>query len=374
MEYSLKSKSFPPDVTLVTYTYNDHELVDDLLKSINSWTLQPSRVIVVDDGSTPSYWTDKATVIRLSSNRGFAEAKQAGISAVTGKFILSLDCDIRLNSEWLYRNIQLAARQDIGIVTSGISYLFHEAVVDRYIKFFIRYPATEYAEKLNNGGAWLFRKDVWNTTGGFSKFKGVLAEDIWFSQNVYKNGYKLFSSKHTQAYEVRRYNRYTAVNRMWKGQWKSFREQLNEDSSFRDTLSFLLATFKLRINNENYVNEFAYIDILLFVHATIDTLKIISKKSEKYFNCAAFLSIFTHHISDYPNFQYNMKHDALALSKIEYYQEKYDYSLYPFEVYCTELISFFSKNALNEIEESILNKILNEHESIKSSFSSYDQL
>ncbi len=281
MVYSLKSKIFSPDVTLVTYTYNDHCLVDDLLESIDSWTLQPSQIIVVDDGSIRSYWTDKATVIRLSSNHGFADAKQAGISAVTGKFVLSLDCDIRLNSEWLYKNIQFSARQDIGIVTSGITYFFNETIVDRYIKFYIRYPATEYPKKLNNGGAWLFRKDVWNSSGGFSNFKGVLAEDIWFSQEIYQRGYKLFSNKHVQAFELRRYNRYTAVNRIWKGQWKSFREQLNEDSPFRDTLSFLLATFKLRINNEHYINEFAYLDILLFVYATIDTLKIISKNSEK---------------------------------------------------------------------------------------------
>ncbi|WP_158269808.1 glycosyltransferase [Desulfonatronum sp. SC1] len=359
---------------MVTYTYNDHALVDDLLESISSWTLRPSRIIVVDDGSTPSYLTDKATVIRLSSNHGFAEAKQAGISAVTGKFVLSLDCDIRLNTEWLYNNIQFAARQDIGIVTSGIAYFFHETIVDRYIKFYIRYPATEYTEKLNNGGAWLFQKDVWNISGGFSKFKGILSEDIWFSQEVYKKGYKLFSNKHAQAYEVRRYNRYTAVNRVWKGQWKSFREQLSEDSSFRDTLGFLLATFKLRINNELYVNEFAYIDILLFVYATIDTLRIISNNSEKNYNCVAFLSIFTNLISDYPKFQYNIKHDALELSKIEHYQEYKNCSNYPLEVYSSELISFFSRNTLIETEQTSLPKILNEHESIKSNFSSYDQL
>ena len=36
-------------VTLVTYTYDDHELVRGLLSSVTGWTAMPSAIVVIDD-------------------------------------------------------------------------------------------------------------------------------------------------------------------------------------------------------------------------------------------------------------------------------------------------------------------------------------
>lgn len=356
---------------MVTFTYNDHALVHDLIESVNDWALQPRRIIVVDDGSNVPIRTEKAKIIRLPHNHGFAKAKHVGISAVTGKFILSLDSDIRLDKDWLLKNIQFASRKDVGIVTSGIVYKHEETIVDKYIKYHLNiYPPSGYTSKLNNGGAWIFRKDVWDATGGFNEFSGILSEDIWFSQKVYNFGYKLFSNDAVQAHEIRRFNRYTAIIGLWKGQWKSFRERLNKDLSVRETLSYLLATFKMRVCNKSYRCEFSYIDILLFLYATIETLKKICKDYDTTDACSILISLFKNNLSQYTHIACNLEADITKLFLIESLRN-IDHFPFQLNTYSEELVSFFSKECLLKTEKKYLQQIIAEERTITPDYSSY---
>ena len=53
-----------PTVTLCTYIYNDGELADGLLASVEGWTRQPDKIVLVDDASTPPLLTQNSSFIK----------------------------------------------------------------------------------------------------------------------------------------------------------------------------------------------------------------------------------------------------------------------------------------------------------------------
>jgi GT2 family glycosyltransferase len=85
-------------VSVVVPTYNRAELLKQTLRSIQSQTLQPLEVIVLDDGSTDhtaQVCAELGNSIRYirQENRGLAAARNAGIQAATGEWIAFCDSD-----------------------------------------------------------------------------------------------------------------------------------------------------------------------------------------------------------------------------------------------------------------------------------------
>jgi glycosyltransferase involved in cell wall biosynthesis len=95
------------EVSVVVPCFNGGGFLDTLLASLASQTFRDFEIIIVDDGST-----DPATCARLASlphdiqvlrqgNRGLSAARNAGIRAARGTFVLPLDCDDTLDPAFL---------------------------------------------------------------------------------------------------------------------------------------------------------------------------------------------------------------------------------------------------------------------------------
>ena len=112
-----------PTITLCTYTYNDAEFASDLVRRSHSFTVRPDEIVVVDDGSDVPFSMDGAPenlrILRHESNRGITRAKGAGLSAATGDYIFSMDCDTRVSPDWLERNLPHLLTPEIGLVEIG---------------------------------------------------------------------------------------------------------------------------------------------------------------------------------------------------------------------------------------------------------------
>lgn len=109
------------------YIYNDGELADGLLASVEGWTRQPDKIVLVDDASTPyspkipALLNERTQLIRLPENGGPALSKSTGMNAVKTDFILSMDCDMRLSPSWLEESLPDASQPKVGVV--GVSVL-----------------------------------------------------------------------------------------------------------------------------------------------------------------------------------------------------------------------------------------------------------
>jgi GT2 family glycosyltransferase len=91
-------------VSIVIPTWQRRDLVLRLLDLLETQSRPPDEVIVVDNGSTDGTAEaigDRATVIRLTDNQGFARAVNLGIVAAKGDWIGIVNNDVEPRSDWL---------------------------------------------------------------------------------------------------------------------------------------------------------------------------------------------------------------------------------------------------------------------------------
>lgn len=109
------SQSLAPSVSVVLPCYNTHKHLSRAIESVLAQTHPALEIIVVDDGSTdPTTITtldalpDKVTLIR-QENRGLPGARNSGIAAANGDYIVPLDCDDWLDPAFLERGLRILA-------------------------------------------------------------------------------------------------------------------------------------------------------------------------------------------------------------------------------------------------------------------------
>src|SRR5688500_17208365 len=86
--------------SVVVTCFNHAGYLPDALRSVLEQTVAPCEIIVVDDGSTDDTSTvaaafDRVRVVR-QSNQGLSAARNAGLRACSGDFVIFLDADDRL--------------------------------------------------------------------------------------------------------------------------------------------------------------------------------------------------------------------------------------------------------------------------------------
>jgi glycosyltransferase involved in cell wall biosynthesis len=111
-------------ISIVIACYNDHEYIKQAVISALNQTYENKEIIVVDDGSNSK---TKAVIkdlepnldfIITQDNRGVSVARNIGIEAATGKFILILDSDDFFEPTFCEKAIQVfQSNSSIKIVT-----------------------------------------------------------------------------------------------------------------------------------------------------------------------------------------------------------------------------------------------------------------
>jgi amino acid adenylation domain-containing protein len=114
-------------VSVVIPAYNSHEFLPIAIESVLAQTHLAVEIIVVDDGSTddPQVVCDRYPVVKYiyQTNQGAASARNTGISASTGNYLVFLDSDDYLFPDAIEIGLDcLNASPDAGFVFG--SYLF----------------------------------------------------------------------------------------------------------------------------------------------------------------------------------------------------------------------------------------------------------
>ena len=176
-----------PKVSVVIPCYNHGDFLIETLDSLQSQTFTDYEIIVVNDGST-----DEATVTLLqslnrsktrvfhTSNMGVSAARNRGVAEAKGEYILPLDADDKIGSNYLELAVNvLETRPEVAIVYCERVLFGEREGVDSLPDYDPRallvdnciYPAA------------LFRKGDWKTVGGYSEkmVHGWEDWDFWIS-------------------------------------------------------------------------------------------------------------------------------------------------------------------------------------------------
>ncbi len=164
-------------ISVVIPCYNQSAFLADAIDSVCSQSYCPVEVIVVDDGSTDATAQIAARYPHVTylhqENRGLSAARNTGLAASRGEFLVFLDADDRLLPDALrVGHDALNAHPECGFVSG------HHHHIDRFGAVERAYPQEPMAHTdpylallMNNfigmHAAVMYRKDVFDAVGGF---------------------------------------------------------------------------------------------------------------------------------------------------------------------------------------------------------------
>jgi len=105
-----------PLVSIVVLNYNGKDLVANCLKSLAATEFEDYEILVVDNGSTDgsveylkaNYSANPRIIVHENKkNLGFAGGNNVGIGLARGKYIVLLNDDVQVKSDWLKNLVKL---------------------------------------------------------------------------------------------------------------------------------------------------------------------------------------------------------------------------------------------------------------------------
>ncbi|MDR1946327.1 MAG: glycosyltransferase [Desulfovibrio sp.] len=211
-----------PGLSLVTYSYNDHHFVDELLYYTQKFSAPVTEIVVVDDASSIPWVPSREfsggpdiRTIRHSANTGPSQAKRTGLSTASGDILFSLDADIRPHIGWLKNALSLLADPAIGLVGTVCVPARKAGSLAAALHKTMRVSRTVAESRFVQGGCLLLRRDAWKTIGGLDDFQpGRRAfVDVHLSNKTAAHGLRILRDTRLPVYETRNLHRLTWCRR-----------------------------------------------------------------------------------------------------------------------------------------------------------------
>jgi glycosyltransferase involved in cell wall biosynthesis len=165
-----------PLVSVVIPCFNQAEYLPDALDSVRAQTWPSIESIVVDDGSTDDTsdvaFSRGATMVLRQDNRGLSAARNAGLAAAQGEYVLFLDADDELLPDAVRWGVEVLQR-DREAACVGRRCLIRDSRGRPLPVTYPQPPTSDlYTELLSVNFVWtpgaaLFRRDDIEAMGGF---------------------------------------------------------------------------------------------------------------------------------------------------------------------------------------------------------------
>lgn len=177
-----------PRVSVIIPCYNLGKYLPEAVDSVLSQTYRDFEVIIVDDASTDlvtrqvlaTYLHPQIRIVHTPHNMGVAAARNEGIGATKGEFVLPLDADDVIAESYLEKAVALFdLRPDIGIVYSNAEFIGEKCGCWELPPFSVERMLTENLIF----SAALFRRADWERSGGYcsSMTSGWEDWDFWLT-------------------------------------------------------------------------------------------------------------------------------------------------------------------------------------------------
>lgn len=106
-----------PRVSVIIPCYNHGRYLNEAIDSVEAQTFDDFEIVIVDDGSTDAFTIDllkgyhrEKTRVLQTANMGLAAARNNGIAAAVGQYILPLDADDRIEPTYLQQAVAVLDR------------------------------------------------------------------------------------------------------------------------------------------------------------------------------------------------------------------------------------------------------------------------
>jgi len=185
------------DVSIIIPYYNTGMYLPDALASLKAFKQHPvytCEIIIINDGSTDAnsiallneLKKDDYVIINIK-HKGAAAARNAGLEASTGDYILFLDSDNKLHDVFINKGIPILKNTNADIVYGNA--LFFGTSTRLLFKQAEFHMPTMLARNYIDV-CCLMKRRVWETIGGFDEEKTLKLEDWEYWIRAAKAGFK----------------------------------------------------------------------------------------------------------------------------------------------------------------------------------------
>lgn len=204
--------SSAPEVTVVIPNWNGMDWLPGCLEALRGQSFREFTVLVVDNGSVDGSvaWIRKdypeVGLLEMGSNRGFAAAINAGVARSTTPFVALLNTDTKADSRWLEELVKTMKAEGPGTfsLASKMLDLSNPDLMENGGDLLTRHglafkrgngcPADQYEREEEVfspcAGAALYRRDLFNSLGGFDKSFFAYLEDVDLGFRARLRGYR----------------------------------------------------------------------------------------------------------------------------------------------------------------------------------------
>lgn len=189
-----------PLVSVVIPCYNHGAYIQEALDSIEVDKIQyPVEIIIVDDGSTDQPTLQKLESLKAAgyqvifqSNGGPASARNTGVRASKGVYILPLDADNKITPDYINKAIPLLTEKAVDIVYARP--IFFGDLTQRKRQYKVRkYDDLNIVTGNFADACAVYKKTVWEKNGGYDTdipFYGFEDWEFWI--NAASNGFQFY--------------------------------------------------------------------------------------------------------------------------------------------------------------------------------------
>lgn len=186
-----------PLISIVVPYYNMHDYIDDTIASIVASNYTCWEVIIVDDGSPlpaaqqkicaleAQYNNDKRFKFIRKSNGGLGSARNAGIAHACGRYVLPLDSDDVIHSEYLALAVRALERNpELAAVSSFVSFFADGQPSEQIIDYVIPYdldPLLITVENRAGVACSIFRRELFDSFSYDETLTSYEDWDLWWS-------------------------------------------------------------------------------------------------------------------------------------------------------------------------------------------------
>ena len=269
-------------VSIIIPCYNQGHYIEEALDSIDKSSLKyPIEIIIVNDGSTNEQTIKKLAELAKNEhillinqkNMGLAIARNVGITHAKGNYILPLDADNKITSEYINKAVAKLLEGCCDIVY-GEPIFFGEDIKRRKYKS-QNFNIYDLLERNYIDACAIFTKDVWIKNKGYDNYMPIKGYEDWeFWINAYSNGFSFFFLKQPLFYY--RITENSMVDSYSKEKFMQVHHYLIQ----KHTLLFLQFFIKLSYIKRKYDTDIQrwYISPFIFLFYL---LKIIKKPDQK---------------------------------------------------------------------------------------------
>jgi len=196
-------------VSVIVLSWNSRQRIGDCLASLLALESPAVELIVVDNASADETVTfvrqsfPGVTVVALDKNLGYAGGNNAGAAVARGKYLAFLNDDTTVEKRWLSELVAVAeADASVGLVTSQIVYRDRPDVLDSAGDGYLRSGGAfkhHHGQSVDDapttrevfgacGAAFLIRRDLFESIGGFDEEFFMVYEDVDLSYRARLRG------------------------------------------------------------------------------------------------------------------------------------------------------------------------------------------